>query len=97
MNVGRFYLQMASEPDRKRVLQIVKTLLGPNHTVFIGVIDVNNPAVETPAQVRDRVLEAASTSCRFRNSAPVTTAASHPSPMTLQPLAKRHSARFVHA
>lgn len=60
MNVGRFYLQMASEPDRKRVLQIVKTLLGPNHTVFIGVIDVNNPAVETPAQVRDRVLEAAS-------------------------------------
>ena len=30
-----------------------------NHTVFIGVIDVINPAIETPEQVRDRVLEAA--------------------------------------
>ena len=59
MNVGRLYLQMASEPDRKRVLQIVKTLIRPNHTVFIGVIDVINPAIETAEQVRDRVLEAA--------------------------------------
>ena len=59
MNVGRFYLQMASEPDRKRVLQIVKTLLRPSHTVFIGVIDVINPRIETAAEVRERVLEAA--------------------------------------
>jgi 5-methyltetrahydropteroyltriglutamate--homocysteine methyltransferase len=59
MDVGRFYLQMASEPDRKRVLQIVNTLLRPNHTVFIGVIDVINPVIETAAQVRDRVLDAA--------------------------------------
>jgi 5-methyltetrahydropteroyltriglutamate--homocysteine methyltransferase len=59
MNVSRFYLQMASEPDRKRVLQQVGKLIRPNHTVFIGVIDVINPAVETAAQVRDRVLEAA--------------------------------------
>jgi 5-methyltetrahydropteroyltriglutamate--homocysteine methyltransferase len=60
MNVGRFYLQMASEPDRKRVLQIVSQLAGPQHLVFIGVIDPINPAVETASQVRDRVLEAAS-------------------------------------
>lgn len=60
LNVGRFYLQMASEPDRKRVLGIVKGLLHPNHTVFIGVIDPINPVVETAAQVRDRVLEVAS-------------------------------------
>jgi 5-methyltetrahydropteroyltriglutamate--homocysteine methyltransferase len=59
-NVGRFYLQMASEPDRKRVLGIVRRLLKPNHIVFIGVIDPINPAVETAEQVRDRVLEAAS-------------------------------------
>jgi 5-methyltetrahydropteroyltriglutamate--homocysteine methyltransferase len=51
---------MASELDRKRVLGIVKGLLHPNHTVFIGVIDPINPIVETAAQVRDRVLEAAS-------------------------------------
>jgi 5-methyltetrahydropteroyltriglutamate--homocysteine methyltransferase len=60
MNVGRFYLQMASEPDRKRVLKIVSQLAGPQHLVFIGVIDPINPAVETASQVRDRVLEAAS-------------------------------------
>jgi 5-methyltetrahydropteroyltriglutamate--homocysteine methyltransferase len=60
LNVGRFYLQMASEPDRKRVLGIVKSLIRPNHTVFIGVIDPINPVVETVSQVRDRVLEAAS-------------------------------------
>jgi 5-methyltetrahydropteroyltriglutamate--homocysteine methyltransferase len=60
LNVGRFYLQMASEPDRKRVLGIVRQLLKPNHVVFIGVIDPINPAVETAEQVRDLVLEAAS-------------------------------------
>jgi 5-methyltetrahydropteroyltriglutamate--homocysteine methyltransferase len=60
LNVGRFYLQMSSEPDRKRILQIVSQLLKPNHTIFIGVIDPNHPAVETPAQVRERILEAAS-------------------------------------
>jgi 5-methyltetrahydropteroyltriglutamate--homocysteine methyltransferase len=60
LNVGRFYLQMASEPDRKRVLGIVKGLLRPNSIVFIGVVDPIDPAVETAAQVRDRVLEAAS-------------------------------------
>jgi 5-methyltetrahydropteroyltriglutamate--homocysteine methyltransferase len=59
-NVGRFYLQMASEPDKKRVLQIVGDLAGPQHLVFIGVIDPINPAVETATQVRDRILEAAS-------------------------------------
>jgi 5-methyltetrahydropteroyltriglutamate--homocysteine methyltransferase len=64
MHVGRFYLQMASEPDRGRVLSLVSELSaqlpGPEHRVFIGVIDPINPQVETAEQVRDRVLEAAS-------------------------------------
>ncbi len=60
LNVGRFYLQMASEPDRKRVLNIVKKVIGPAHVVFVGVIDPINLTIETPQQVRDRVLEAAS-------------------------------------
>ena len=59
MNVGRFYLQMASEPDRGRVLQLVSQLAGPQHRVFVGVIDPISRAVETPTEVRDRVLEAA--------------------------------------
>src|SRR5271170_5520042 len=60
MNVGRFYLQMASEPDRKRSLRTVSELLRPNHLVFVGVIDPIHPAIETAVEVRDRVLEAAS-------------------------------------
>jgi 5-methyltetrahydropteroyltriglutamate--homocysteine methyltransferase len=58
LNVGRFYLQMASEPDPKRVLEIVSKLAAPHHVIFIGVIDPINPTVETAQQVRDRVLEA---------------------------------------
>jgi 5-methyltetrahydropteroyltriglutamate--homocysteine methyltransferase len=60
LNAGRFYLQMASEPDKSRVLGIVRQLLKPNHTVFVGVIDPISPRVETAAEVRDRALEAAS-------------------------------------
>ena len=60
MNVGRFYLQMASERDRPGVLRIVKDVMKPNHLVFIGVIDPINSVIETPEQVRSRVLEAAS-------------------------------------
>jgi 5-methyltetrahydropteroyltriglutamate--homocysteine methyltransferase len=60
LDAGRFYLQMASESDRKRVLRIVSQVLKPNHTVFVGVIDPIDPAVETTAQVCERVLEAAS-------------------------------------
>jgi 5-methyltetrahydropteroyltriglutamate--homocysteine methyltransferase len=60
LNVGRYYLQMASEPDKKRVLGIVKQLLQPNHIVFVGVIDPINAKVETAVEVRERILEAAS-------------------------------------
>ena len=59
MNVGRFYLQMASEPDRPRVLRQIKQLLGKSRRVFVGVIDPICARVETPEEVRDRVLEAA--------------------------------------
>jgi 5-methyltetrahydropteroyltriglutamate--homocysteine methyltransferase len=59
MNVGRFYLQMASEAEPVRVLNIVHNVLGPEQTAFIGVIDPIDPVIETPAQVRDRVLQAA--------------------------------------
>jgi 5-methyltetrahydropteroyltriglutamate--homocysteine methyltransferase len=60
LKAGRFYLQMASEPDRPRVLRILSELVGPDHLIFVGVIDPIDPAVETVAQVRDRVIEASS-------------------------------------
>jgi 5-methyltetrahydropteroyltriglutamate--homocysteine methyltransferase len=59
LDVGRLYLQIASENDPGRVLEIVKEHLRPEQIVFVGVIDPIDPAIETPEQVRDRVLEAA--------------------------------------
>jgi len=58
-NSGNFYIQMASEPDRPRVLEIIRDHLKPGRRAFIGVIDPIDPRVETPEEVRDRVLEAA--------------------------------------
>jgi len=59
LKAGRFYIQLASETDRLRVLKAAQTLLKPGQILFVGVIDPINPRVETPEQVRDRVLEAA--------------------------------------
>ncbi len=59
LHVGNFYLQLASEPDRVKVLKIIKQYLKTNQKAFIGVIDVLNPVIETAEEVRDRVLEAA--------------------------------------
>ena len=59
LNAGRFYIQLASETDRRRVLRTAQSLLKPAQTLFVGVIDPIHPKVETPAEVRDRVLEAA--------------------------------------
>ncbi len=58
-NVGRFYLQMASEPDKKRVLRLISQLVKPEQLIFIGVIDPIDSVLETAQQVRDRVVEAA--------------------------------------
>jgi 5-methyltetrahydropteroyltriglutamate--homocysteine methyltransferase len=60
LNAGRFYLQMASEPDKKRLFPIIRELASARQLVFIGVIDPINPVIETARQVCDRVLEAAS-------------------------------------
>jgi 5-methyltetrahydropteroyltriglutamate--homocysteine methyltransferase len=59
LKVGNFYIQLASERDRGRVLSIMKELATATQRIFVGVIDPINPRVETPEEVRDRVLEAA--------------------------------------
>lgn len=59
LEVGSFYLQLASEPDRARVLRLVKEHARPEQQIFVGVTDPIDPRIETPAEVRDRVLEAA--------------------------------------
>ncbi|MBI3628201.1 MAG: cobalamin-independent methionine synthase II family protein [Candidatus Rokubacteria bacterium] len=59
LNVGNFYIQLASEPDRRRVLEIIRECARPGQRIFVGVVDPINPRVETPEEVRDRILEAA--------------------------------------
>ncbi|HAK60424.1 MAG TPA: 5-methyltetrahydropteroyltriglutamate--homocysteine methyltransferase [Nitrospiraceae bacterium] len=59
LKAGNFYVQLASEQDPARVLQIIKEHSRPHQKIFIGVIDPINPRVETSEEVRDRILEAA--------------------------------------
>jgi 5-methyltetrahydropteroyltriglutamate--homocysteine methyltransferase len=59
LDAGRFYLELAGEPDRPAVLETIRAHLKPGQRIFVGVTDPIDPAVETPEQVRDRVLEAA--------------------------------------
>ncbi len=59
IDVGRVYMQMASEADRPHVYEVIKAHRRPEQIVFVGVIDPIDPQVETAATVRDRVLEAA--------------------------------------
>jgi 5-methyltetrahydropteroyltriglutamate--homocysteine methyltransferase len=59
LRAGRFYVQLASEADPARVLRLVRDTRAADQVVFVGVIDPIDPAVETPAQVCDRILRAA--------------------------------------
>lgn len=59
LQVGRFYIQLASETDRRRVLTAIKKLLAPNQILFVGVTDPIDPRIESAEEVCDRVLEAA--------------------------------------
>ena len=59
MKVGNFYVALAGEKDRVHVLKIIRKYLKPDQRVFVGVVAPIDPHVETPEEVRDRVLEAA--------------------------------------
>ncbi|MQS38498.1 uroporphyrinogen decarboxylase/cobalamine-independent methonine synthase family protein, partial [Streptomyces katsurahamanus] len=59
LKAGNFYIQLAGEAEPERVLRIIADQLRPGIRVFIGVTDPIDPTVETPEQVRDRVLLAA--------------------------------------
>jgi len=59
LQVGNFYVALAGERDRVRVLKIIRRCLRPGQRVFVGVVAPIDPRVESPEEVRDRVLEAA--------------------------------------
>jgi 5-methyltetrahydropteroyltriglutamate--homocysteine methyltransferase len=58
LKAGNFYIALAGEPDRRHVLKIIRKYLKPDQRVFVGVIAPSDPRIETPEDVRDRVLEA---------------------------------------
>lgn len=58
-HVGNVYVELAGERDPARVLEVIAEHLRPEQRIFVGVIDPIDPRVETPDEVRDRVLEAA--------------------------------------
>ncbi len=59
LKAGNFYIALAGEPDRIRVLKIIRDHMKADQQVFVGVTSPIDPRVETPEEVRDRVLEAA--------------------------------------
>jgi 5-methyltetrahydropteroyltriglutamate--homocysteine methyltransferase len=56
---GRFYLQLASERDRRRVLEVIRANSHEKQRIFVGVIDAIAPRMESANEVCERVLEAA--------------------------------------
>jgi methionine synthase II (cobalamin-independent) len=61
MNAGYFLMQLASEPDKERVYKLIgehsrEDANGVAQVCFIGVINPQNPRVETPEEVRDDLL-----------------------------------------
>jgi 5-methyltetrahydropteroyltriglutamate--homocysteine methyltransferase len=59
LRVGNFYIALAGEKDRERVLKIIRDYLQPGQCAFVGVVSPVDSTVDTPEEVRDRVLEAA--------------------------------------
>ena len=53
------FVQMASEADRPRALDIVARERRPGQTVYVGVTDPIDPRIETAGEVCERILEAA--------------------------------------
>ena len=59
LRAGNFFIALAGEKDRGRVLKMIRQYLKPDQRAFVGVVSPIDPHVDTPEEVRDRVLEAA--------------------------------------
>ncbi len=58
LNVGYFTIALTGEKDRVSVLKIIRDNMRPDQQVFAGVVAPIDPRIETPEEVRDRVIEA---------------------------------------
>jgi len=58
LKAANFYVALAGEPDRRHALKVIRKYLKPDQRIFVGVTAPIDPHIETPEEVRDRVLEA---------------------------------------
>lgn len=58
LNVGNFYIALSGEKDRVAVLRIIREHMKPGQRVFAGVVSPIDPRIDTPEEVRDRVVQA---------------------------------------
>src|SRR3981081_606476 len=58
LKAGNFYIALAGEQDRRHALKIIRKYRKPDQRVFWGVTAPVDPHIETPEEVRDRVIEA---------------------------------------
>jgi len=59
LRAANFYIALAGEKDRVRVLKIIGEYMKPDQRIFIGVVAPISSRVETPEEIRDRILEVA--------------------------------------
>ena len=59
LQAGNFYIALAGEKNRVRVLKIIREHMKSDQHVFVGVVAPIDPHVETPEEIRDSILEAA--------------------------------------
>ncbi len=59
LKAGNFYIALAGERDPRNVLTIIRRHLKPDQRAFVGVVSPIDPRIETPEEIRDRILMAA--------------------------------------
>jgi 5-methyltetrahydropteroyltriglutamate--homocysteine methyltransferase len=59
LKAGNFYIALAGEADRVRILKIIRDHMKTDQRIFLGVVAPIDPRVETPEEIRGRILEAA--------------------------------------
>jgi len=59
LKATHFYIALCGEPDPVRVLKMIRDCRKDDQHVFVGVIAPIDPRIETPDEVRDRILQAA--------------------------------------
>jgi 5-methyltetrahydropteroyltriglutamate--homocysteine methyltransferase len=59
LKAGNFYIALAGEKDPVHVLKIIRRCMKPDTRIFVGVVSPIDARIDTPEEVRDRVLRAA--------------------------------------